>query len=425
MARLWVWIPPLLIGVLDQDGDAGGFSFQYDPAWLAAQEESAFALSLSLKLEEGVYRKEATAFFTNLLPEGSARESLCRKMGISVENDFELLRRIGRDCAGALVLTEEDRPPAEPPTLEELPLSSLEKWLKNGSSGLLDLQIQGDLRLSLAGAQDKLPLVYLNGKFYQPRGSHPTTHILKPPPQRFKNLPENEWIQGRLARALGLPVSHATLVEIGGKRSLLVERYDRRLHADQWSRLHQEDLCQALGISPRKKYQGEGGPSVADCQGVIDRRSADPLTDTDTLLRWQIFNVLIGNCDAHGKNLSLLRHPDKSWRIAPLYDLVATRIYPELSDRLAMAVAGQFNSGTVHANHWRALFKECQVSPAVYLKEANRMASLLPEKLDAVLGEFEHEFGKLGWLAVLRKHLLQRQKSFLELMSPGERALGG
>lgn len=160
--------------------------------------------------------------------------------------------------------------------------------------------------------------------------------------------------------------------------------------------------------------QAEGGPGLADCQDVIDRRSADPLTDTDLLVRWQIFNVLIGNCDAHAKNLSLLRHPDGSWRIAPLYDLVATRIYPAIRDRLAMAVGDQFNSGTIHANHWRALFEQYRVSPAAYLREAARMADQLPEKLESVLKEFHRQYGKMGWLATLRSHLLSRQRSFLK-----------
>lgn len=157
MERLWVWFPPRLIGALEHSGATDGFSFRYDPTWNADREKSAFALSLSLPLGESTFRKEASAFFTNLLPEGSARENLCRKMGISVDNDFELLRWIGRDCAGALVLTEEERLPQESPTLEEITLPSLEKWLKVGSGGLLDLQVNGDLRMSLAGAQDAAP----------------------------------------------------------------------------------------------------------------------------------------------------------------------------------------------------------------------------------------------------------------------------
>jgi serine/threonine-protein kinase HipA len=404
--QLRIWFPPQLVGILEHE-DASGFSFRYDPKWLEAADR--FALSLTLKLEDRKFDKEAAAFFTNLLPEGSARESLCQKMGISVDNDFELLRRIGRDCAGALVITDEEKLPKEPPELQELSMHSLEKWLENDSSGILDLQ----LRLSLAGAQNKLPLVYLDGKFYQPMGSHPTTHILKPPPKAFKYLPENEWIQGRLAQSFGLTSAKSELVQIGKRRSLVVERYDRQLAGDRWIRLHQEDFCQALAIPPKKKYQSEGGPSLIMCQGVIDQRSSDVLKDTDTLLRWQIFNVLIGNCDAHGKNLSLLRSTGGSWAIAPLYDLVATRMYQQLTPRLAMSVGTQFNSGTVSANYWKEQFKECKVSPAAYLKTAQQMADELPENLKQVLSDFESSYGKIGWLEQIRKHLMGRQGTFL------------
>lgn len=409
MPKLRVWFPPRLIGILEYE-DASGFSFHYDRRWLAAADR--FTLSLTLRLEERKFDTEAAAFFTNLLPEGSAREYLCRKMGISVDNDFELLRRIGRDCAGALVITEDEELPEEPSELQELPISTLERLLEEDSSGVLDLQVKGELRLSLAGAQDKLPLVYRDGKFYQPKGSHPSTHILKPSPKDFKNLPENEWIQGRLGRSFGLTSARSELVQIGKRRSLVVERYDRYFAEGRWHRLHQEDFCQALGISPKKKYQSEGGPSLSACQGVIDRRSSDSLKDTDTLLRWQIFNVLIGNCDAHGKNLSLLRRKDGNWGIAPLYDLVATRMYPRLTDRLAMSVGKQFNSGTVSAGHWKEQFEECRVGPAAYLKTAKQMAEEFPAHLKLVLDEFEKTYGKMSWLAVLRKHLMDRQKTF-------------
>jgi serine/threonine-protein kinase HipA len=180
--------------------------------------------------------------------------------------------------------------------------------------------------------------------------------------------------------------------------SLVVERYDRQLAGDRWMRLHQEDFCQALGVPPKKKYQTEGGPSLIMCQGVIDQRSSDVLKDTDTLLRWQIFNVLIGNCDAHAKNLSLLRSANGSWAVAPLYDLVATRMYQELTPRLAMSVGAQFNSGTVSASHWKEQLKECKVSPTAYLKTAQQMADELPANLKQVLNEFESSYGKIGWL---------------------------
>src|SRR5690606_10620705 len=146
---------------------------------------------------------------------------------ISIDNDFELLLRIGQDCAGALVLTNRDTPPDDERGIEELPVENLAEWLKNDSAGILDLQVKGKLRLSLAGAQNKLPLIYKDNKYSNPLGSQTTTHILKPPPNNFRNLPQNEWMHGKIYAAMGLPTANSHLVKIGQKLVLLVERYDR------------------------------------------------------------------------------------------------------------------------------------------------------------------------------------------------------
>lgn len=290
METLFVWAPPFLVGELRRDSEER-ISFQYNTEWI--QNPKGFALSFSLKLNKDIiYYKEAEFFFANLLPEGNARESLCRKMGISVDNDFELLKRIGRDCAGALIITDVRELDNESPNLKEISRSDLEKWLQHGSNGILDLQVAGELRLSLAGAQNKLPLVYQNNKFFKPLGSHPTTHILKPSPERFKYLPENEWFQARLAEDMGLKVAPSKLIKMGKAYSLVVTRYDRYQVEKAWKRLHQEDFCQALGVPGRKKYQKEGGPSFLECINIINERSSDPLEDIDSLLRWQIFNIL-------------------------------------------------------------------------------------------------------------------------------------
>jgi serine/threonine-protein kinase HipA len=212
MEVLYVWAPPLLIGELRRAAN-DQISFQYAADWI--KNLNSFSLSFSLKLnKDTIYYKEAEFFFANLLPEGSARETLCRKMGVSVDNDFELLKQIGRDCAGALVITDIKELDKEWIDLKEILREDLERWLQQGSTGILDLQVAGELRISLAGAQNKLPLVYHQNKFFHPLGSHPTTHILKPPPDRFKYLPENEWFQAQLAEKMGLKVAPSKLIKI-------------------------------------------------------------------------------------------------------------------------------------------------------------------------------------------------------------------
>lgn len=368
------------------------------------ENPNRFALSYSLKLNKNtVYQNEAEFYFANLLPEGNARDTLCRKLGISLSNDFELLKKIGRDCAGALVITEENHFTQEHPELKEIAREDLEKWLKQGSTGILDLQVSGELRLSLAGAQDKLPLVYKDQKFYQPLGGHPTTHILKPPPERFKYLPENEWFQARLSKKLGLPTAPSELIKIGSTYSLLVERYDRIFSAETWTRLHQEDFCQALGVSAKKKYQSEGGPSFGDCAQIINERSSQAITDIDHLVKWLIFNIMIGNCDAHAKNISLLRNSEGQWHLAPFYDLVSTRSYEDISHKLAMSVSNQYDSGSVHLKHWRVLFADCQVSQAHYIQTIKNLVAVMPKHISETKQEFNLLYGNSPILAILEK----------------------
>lgn len=412
MEVLYVWAPPFLVGELHRASN-DQMSFQYAAEWV--HNPNSFALSFSLKLnKDTIYYKEAEFFFANLLPEGSARETLCRKMGISVENDFELLKQIGRDCAGALVITQAKKLARGKPELKEISLRDLERWLEPGSSGILDLQVSGELRLSLAGAQNKLPFIHQNNKFFQPLGSHPTTHILKPPPDRFKYLPENEWFQARIAEKMGLKVAPSQLIKIGQTYSLIVTRYDRYEKQDKWVRLHQEDFCQAQGISGKKKYQKEGGPSFLDCMNIINERSFNPLEDIDSLLRWHIFNVLIGNCDAHAKNISLLRSLEGHWLLAPFYDLVSTKVYSELSHHLAMAVSSQYDVSMTHAKHWNQLFKDCQVSPAQYSQILLSMVDEFPSKIKLTKEEFIQEYGNSPILERLEKVYNKQIKNLLK-----------
>lgn len=413
MRRLWVWFPPHLIGIIDET--ESGLSFQYSEEWL--NWDKAFGLSASMKKDSQVYKKEAEAFFGNLLPEGSARDSLCRKLGISTDNDFELLLRIGQDCAGALVLTSQESPPTDEGGMEEIPIENLAEWLKNDSSGILDLQVKENLRLSLAGAQNKLPLIYKDNKFYKPLGSQPTTHILKPPPKSFRNLPQNEWIHGKIYAAMGLPTAHSHLVQIGQKLVLLVERYDREKENGDWKRLHQEDFCQALAISYKRKYESEGGPNLIQCCGLIEDRSDDISRDIDALLKWQILNVLTGNCDGHGKNLSLLRHSDGKWRLAPFYDLVDTKFYSGLTHNLAMSVGEQFDSGTVLPTHWKKLFFEAKVSPSAYLATVRQMAEKLPAVLEETIEQFKTLHGSSNFLNEITQYQLKLVKRNSKLLN--------
>lgn len=203
---------------------------------------------------------------------------------------------------------------------------------------------------------------------------------------------------------MGLPTAPSELIKLGPTYSLLVTRYDRVQSAQNWFRLHQEDFCQALGVSPKMKYQTEGGPTFFDCAHLINERSSQVLTDIDHLMKWLIFNVLIGNCDAHAKNISLLRSLDGQWHLAPFYDMVSTRCYDNLSHNLAMAVATQYDSGNIHQKHWRIVFEKCLVSPAQYLQTVKNFAADLPKHILATKEEFQDQYGKSPIIEILEKN---------------------
>jgi serine/threonine-protein kinase HipA len=211
------------------------------------------------------------------------------------------------------------------------------------------------LRLSLAGAQDKLPLVFRNGRFSLPLGNTPSTHILKPEPERFPGLAGNEFFCLKLAAAIGLNAVPIEFRTIGSKPCVLVKRYDRREHStSQVARVHQEDFCQALGKQPGRKYQDEGGSTVAESVALLRNWSTVPVMDIRGFVDGLVFNLLVGNADAHGKNYSMI-YEKGGRRLAPLYDLVCTLAWPELSRNLAMRIGTARHINEVNTGHWRKM----------------------------------------------------------------------
>jgi serine/threonine-protein kinase HipA len=339
---LGVYIGGRCTGTLQND-----LTFAYSEAWL--QWNGAHALSQSLPLRDESFDVAARRFFGNLLPEGAARESVCQRLGISIENDFAMLAALGRDCAGALVLT------ATPPgaadgaqNYRRLEDADLERFEAEGS--WLAAALDADVRLSLAGAQDKLPILLRNGALHLPLDSAPSNALLKPAHRTFARLPENELFLGKLAAAIGMPTAAAEPWPLPRATGLLVHRYDRATEGDRIERLHQEDLCQALDYARHAKYESEGGPTFALCYEMVRDVSVQALRDTRALLRWLVFCTITGNRDNHAKNLSLLR--DEGWRLAPFYDLVCTRVFPRISSRLAMSIGGRFAVSDLSRQAW-------------------------------------------------------------------------
>jgi serine/threonine-protein kinase HipA len=259
-------------------------------------------------------------------------------------------------------------------------------------------------RLSLAGAQDKCPVLLRDDRYFLPQGEAPSSHILKFELADYRHLPAYESFTTQLAAAIGLPVVDITLQPVGRSRYAQIARYDR-----QWDehgevrRLHQEDFCQALGYGHEKKYQEHDGPSFAQCYRLVQDASSEPAIDAQHLLRWQIFNVLAGNSDGHAKNLSLLHLPDDATRLAPFYDLVCTRAIERIDYRLAFDVGGERNPSVITPERWEALARRCDVRPQFLRSLVQETAVALREKLGPVREEFEARHGDYPALQRIEK----------------------
>ena len=371
--------------------------FQYDSAWI---HEGGFAISQSLPLgswESTTAENQAHSFFANLLPEGEARTLVARRYRIP-DDDFEMLRAIGGECAGAVSILPLGQEPDSftPFAYERIDDGGLGAMIFRRGWELAESEGSAPPRLSLAGAQDKTTVMIENGELQHPMGNAPSTHILKFDSLQYRNVLAFECFANQLAASAGLPVVEFELRKVGLDIIALTKRYDRHQGSDgQILRLHQEDFCQALGYGGHAKYENDGGPSFVDCFRLVRDVSAAPLDDLESLLRWQVFNVLAGNSDGHAKNLSLLYMLDGAVRLAPFYDLVPTRAIENLAHELAFAVGGVRNPGNVGPNQWGSLAAECDVKPGAVMAMVDGMAESLGAKASEARDRFEGMYGPL------------------------------
>ena len=375
-------------GALSQD-DTGALSYAYDAGYLASR--GARAISFSMPLQEPAYQDRIVRpFFSGLLPDEGARQRLAGALGISSGNAFGLLEVIGGECAGALSLYPAGQTPPQSDeegveVLSEQRLTEIlgklrERPLLGGEEGV---------RLSLAGAQDKLAVCVDGETIGLAKGGRPTTHILKPHIQALDGTVENELFCLRLAAKLKLPVPAVEMRRNGPIPFLLVERYDRSKDRDGTiTRLHQEDFCQALSVPPELKYEDEGGPGVERSLDLIGRSTARPAADRLRFIRMLIFHYLVGNADAHAKNYALLYRaevPD----LAPLYDVVCTAAYPRLAKKLAMAIGGRSIPDTIQLNHWLTLVPDTRAAQRLLIKDMAEFAARIGGEADKLSAEFE------------------------------------
>jgi serine/threonine-protein kinase HipA len=371
----------------------GRLNFRYAPDWLS--RPNAIALSASLPLQTTPFDdQKARPFFAGLLPEGQMRRLIAQQFQISKQNDFALLDRIGGECAGAVTFLKPGQTLTPPVRSEDV------QWLMDSEVvAILDelphrpmLAGKDGLRLSLAGAQDKLPVVFDGIRIGLPRNGTPSSHVLKPAIHAVEDTVINEGFCMALAGAMQLKPANAQVHTVLNRPFLLVERYDRTTDAQGYRlRFHQEDFCQALGVVPEMKYQNEGGPDLAQCFELVRCATRPSAPQILRLFDYVIFNALIGNHDAHAKNFSLL-YLGKVPVLAPLYDTLSTAVYPALTPKMAMKIGSKYKFSEVQARHWEQFAQRAGLAKAQAQKRILELAKSLPNAAHKLQSAPEYGF---------------------------------
>ena len=387
-----VYLYDARIGTLTPRGR--GVRFAYTDEALA--NDRLPALSLSLPKRAVPFPDSAAGpFFRNLLPEQAFRRLVAAAAGTAPENSVALLGAIGGECPGAVSIWPADSGPPSRPEYEALdPGDLLALFAPANRDALANAVTRG--RLSLAGAQEKIALLRDGtGKWHLPLKGAVTSHILKQATADFAHILENELLCTTLARECGLIVPLVGLAA-PGVRVFCTERFDRPLPAqpdgNRRDKLHQEDFCQVSGVNPEQKYQRDGGPGVRKCAAVIRRYSGLPAEDLVRFIRWVGFNYLIGNEDAHAKNLALLYLPE-GLRLAPHYDLLSTEVYANLRRELAMKLGGAWDIRKVQRNDWLRLARAVDVPWAAVRAALLELAGNLQAATAGAVSAGEADFG--------------------------------
>lgn len=407
---LHVFFEKKLVGILSKRND-DTLAFQYSASWLSSTIR--FPLSPALRLQEEAFNNRQTkSYFDNLLPEGNFLKTFEKIIKRSIEDPYQFLENYGLDCAGALEITPSEQAPSSSGDgkIEKISFDEIDKVIKEGQSLYAHSLTTHKGKFSIAGAQDKIPVIFRDGKVYIPTDSTPTTHILKPPAKLRSAVDSvlNEYLCMRLAKICGLEIPE---VQIIGKATplFLVTRYDRRIKGENVQRIHQFDLCQAQGFPSSEKYEEDGGPTFAMNYKCIENISDNKINDLEISLQWLAFNLLVGNNDSHSKNLSFL-YENGETKVAPLYDLLSTSIYKELAPEFAFKIGGQRTWHQLKRKNLQILAKDLGFvkNDEIVVEQILKMA----KKVEAVSEDFfskaKKEFTKSSIPNALRADMEKR-----------------
>lgn len=402
-----VFLNARLLGQLKRE-KSGAIRFKYDADWI--NWEHAVPVSISLPLREDQFTgAQVLAVFENLLPDyDPIRRRVAERVGAQGTDAFSLLSEIGRDCIGALQFLAEDEVPQaiDELTGETLSEKNIEALLGDLDVTPLGIRSENSFRISIAGAQEKTALLHHKGKWMQPSGTTPTSHIIKPQIGKMhggidlSDSVENEYFCLKLLREFGLKTANAEIAIFGKQKALIVERFDRRWTQDgRLIRLPQEDCCQALSVAPTGKYQSEGGPGIIDIMNVL-RGSDTPIEDRLDFFKANILFWLIGATDGHAKNFSLALSSRGRFRMTPLYDVltlqdsVDKKRLPHKDFKLAMRVgkSNQYNVTKIRGRHFLDTGVQAGLSRKVITELFDSIIALAPLAISRAANDLDSQF---------------------------------
>lgn len=406
-APLNVFLNARLVGTLRRES-TGAIDFQYAKDWL--DWESTFPVSLSLPLREDRYiGAPVINVFDNLLPDSDAiRKRVAERVGAGGTDAYSLLTALGRDCVGALQFIPDGVDPGKAGATDGTPVTDddVAAIINNLAAAPLGMGEDEDFRISIAGAQEKTALLRKDKRWFKPAGTTATTHILKPQIGQLPNgidltnSVENEHLCLTLLAGLGVPTAHTEIADFGDRRTLIIERFDRRWTSDgRLLRLPQEDICQALSVPPTRKYQSEGGPGMRDIVQLL-KGSDTPEQDIATFMRACILFWMLGATDGHAKNFSITLGPGGRFRMTPLYDVLTAQ--PSLDAgqiqqkkfKLAMSVGKNrhYPVDTIMPRHFLQTAELAGVGTPLMRTIFEDLAAHAEKQTDAVIATLPREF---------------------------------
>jgi serine/threonine-protein kinase HipA len=435
-APLNVFLNNRLVGTLRR-ASTGAIDFQYASDWLAW--ENAFPVSLSLPLREDRYiGAPVINVFDNLLPDSDAiRKRVAERVGAGGTDAYSLLTALGHDCVGALQFLPDGVHPGKAGATDGNPVTDDEvaAIINNLAAAPLGMGDDEDFRISIAGAQEKTALLRKDKQWYKPTRTTATTHILKPQIGQLpngidlSNSVENEYLCLKLLIALGVSTAHTEIADFGGRRTLIIERFDRRWTTDgRLLRLPQEDICQALSVPPTQKYQSDGGPGMRDIIRLL-KGSDTPEQDITTFMRACILFWMLGATDGHAKNFSITLGPGGRFRLTPLYDVLSAQ--PSLDAgqiqqkkfKLSMYVGKNrhYCVSTIMPRHFRQTAELAGVGSPLMRSIFEDLAANTEKQTDAVINTLPRGFP--DQLITSVRAAIKRRAGLLAHASPDDAAI--